>query len=245
MSKQIIDEGIVPGDQAALVRYLTYYGGLTIFQAVMVFGFIYLVSLLGERIRYDLRQRMFNHLQDLSLSYYSRTPVGWIMSRVTSDSDRVSDLVTWGLLDSTWAVMSILTSMVFMLYINWRMALIVFAMLPILFYVAIAVPQAHPGRVPQRAQDQLENHRRVQREYHRRAGGQSPGPPGRKPARVWRADRRDVPRRLPRRLAERAVPAHRADHHRRGAGQHRLVWRLAGAVWRHDHRQHPGLCVVM
>ena len=53
--------------------------------------------MLGERVRYDLRQKMFNHLQDLSLSYYSRTPVGWIMARVTSDSDRVADLVTWGL----------------------------------------------------------------------------------------------------------------------------------------------------
>ena len=107
MSKQIIDQGIVPGDRVALVRYLGYYGGLTIVQAVMVFGFIYLAGMLGERIRYDLRQRMFNHLQDLSLSYYSRTPVGWIMPRVTSDSDRVADLVTWGLLDSTWAVMNI------------------------------------------------------------------------------------------------------------------------------------------
>ena len=46
--------------------------------------------LLGERVRYDLRQKMFNHLQKLSLSYYSRTPVGWIMSRVTSDTDRVA-----------------------------------------------------------------------------------------------------------------------------------------------------------
>jgi ATP-binding cassette, subfamily B, bacterial len=76
-------------------------------QAVMVFAFIYMVGILGERIRFDLRQRMFNHLQDLSLSYYSRTPVGWIMARVTSDSDRVAELVTWGLLDSAWGVMSI------------------------------------------------------------------------------------------------------------------------------------------
>ena len=73
----------------------------------------YLAGVLGERIRYDLRQKMFNHLQDLSLAYYNRTPVGWIMSRVTSDSERVADLVTWGLLDVTWAVMNILTSSLF------------------------------------------------------------------------------------------------------------------------------------
>lgn len=137
LTKQIIDKGIVAHDPAVLRQYLLYYGGLSLFQAVMAFSFIYWVSLLGERIRYDLRQRMFNHLQDLSLAYYSRTPVGWIMARVTSDSDRVADLVTWGALDSTWALMSIISSMAFMLYINWKMALMVFAMLPILFYVAL------------------------------------------------------------------------------------------------------------
>jgi ATP-binding cassette subfamily B protein len=98
---------------------------------------IYLVGLMGERVRYDLRQLMFNHLQDLSLSYYSRTPVGWIMSRVTSDSDRVAELVTWGLLDSTWAVLNILSAAGFMLFINWRMALFVLAILPVLIWVAI------------------------------------------------------------------------------------------------------------
>jgi ATP-binding cassette subfamily B protein len=80
---------------------------------------------------------MFNHLQDLSLSYYSRTPVGWIMARVTSDSDRVADLVTWAITDSAWAVMNILTSMVFMLIINWKLALIVLVILPILLVIAI------------------------------------------------------------------------------------------------------------
>ncbi len=137
LSKLIIDDGIVAGSESTMVRLLMYYGGLAILQAIMVFAFIYMVSLLGERVRFDLRQKMFNHLQDLSLSYYSRTPVGWIMARVTSDSDRVADLITWGLLDSTWAVMSILSAMGFMLFINWRMALIVFAMLPILFFVAL------------------------------------------------------------------------------------------------------------
>ena len=102
----------------------------------MVFIFIYLAGILGERVRYDLRRTMFNHLQDLSLSYYSKTPVGWIMSRVTSDSDRVAELVTWGLVDTSWSVMNISTSLVFMFIINWRLALIVIFLVPILVYVA-------------------------------------------------------------------------------------------------------------
>lgn len=137
LGKRIIDEGIIARSLSALKYYATIYGSLIIFQAFGVLGFIYLVSVLGERIRYDLRQKMFNHLQQLSLSYYSRTPVGWIISRVTSDSDRVSDLMTWGLLDSTWALINILTSAVFMFIINWKMALVVLAILPILTVVAV------------------------------------------------------------------------------------------------------------
>lgn len=137
LSKQIIDLGIMARNVPVLMRIIILYGLLTILQASLVFVFIYLVGVLGERIRYDLRQKMFNHLQDLSLSYYSRTPVGWIMSRVTSDTERVSELITWGVLDSTWATVSIITSMGFMLFINWRLALIVFAALPILLKVAV------------------------------------------------------------------------------------------------------------
>jgi ATP-binding cassette subfamily B protein len=105
-------------------------------QAGAVFLFIYLAGILGERIRYDLRRKMFVHLQALSLDYYSKTPVGWIMARVTSDSEKVADLITWGAVDSTYAVMSIISSMIFMFSINWRLALIVMVMLPVLFYIA-------------------------------------------------------------------------------------------------------------
>jgi ATP-binding cassette subfamily B protein len=136
LSKRIIDEGIVPGDQSAIIRIITLYGVLIAVQAAGVFGFIFLAGVLGERIRYDLRKGMFNHLQDLSLSYYNVTPVGWIISRVTSDSDRVSELVTWGLIDITWAFMNISTAAYFMLIINWRLALIVLAIVPVLIVVA-------------------------------------------------------------------------------------------------------------
>lgn len=136
LSKQILDVGILGRNIAALQNILLEYFLLTLVQALGVFGFIYLVSLLGEQVRYDLRRSMFNHLQDLSLSYYSRTPVGWIMSRVTSDSDRVAELITWGLLDSTWAATNIIGSMAFMLIINWKLALLVFLSLPVLFVIA-------------------------------------------------------------------------------------------------------------
>lgn len=137
LSKQIVDQGILANDADALFRILIQYGSLIIVQSAGIFGFVFLVGVLGERIRYDLRQKLFNHLQSLSLSYYSRTPVGWIMARVTNDTERVAELVTWGLLDSTWGAVNILTTLGFMFTINWQMALIVLAILPLLLYTAV------------------------------------------------------------------------------------------------------------
>jgi ATP-binding cassette subfamily B protein len=137
LGKRIIDEGIVAGNRQALIKISITYGALILVQALLVFGFIYTAGLLGERIRYELRKKMFDHLQDLSLAYFNQTPVGWIMSRVTSDSERVSDLITWGLLDSTWSIMNIVTASYFMFIINWRLAFIVLAIVPILIVIAV------------------------------------------------------------------------------------------------------------
>ncbi|MEM7032116.1 MAG: ABC transporter ATP-binding protein, partial [Chloroflexota bacterium] len=113
------------------------YALLMVLLAVGVFGFIYITALLGEKVRYDLRKRLFNHLQSLSFSYFDRTPLGWIMSRVTSDTEKIADLVTWGFLDITWAIISLGTSIVFMWIINWKLALVMVVLFPILFYVGI------------------------------------------------------------------------------------------------------------
>ena len=137
INKLIIDHGIVPGKFNMVIKYALVYGGIQLAESGLVLTFIYLVGILGERIQYDLRKSTFNHLQDLSLSYYSQNAVGRLMARVTSDSGRVSNLMTWGLLDMTWAIVSVLTSTVFMLIINWRLGLIVFSIIPILVIIAV------------------------------------------------------------------------------------------------------------
>lgn len=136
LGKRIIDEGIVGRDPEALLDIILLYGALQVVLSAGVFTFIYLAGTLGERVQYDLRQRMFDHLQSLSLSYYDRTPVGWIMARVTSDSERIARLVTWGLLDVTWGSLNIITAFGFMAFINWRLALIILALIPVLLVVA-------------------------------------------------------------------------------------------------------------
>ena len=137
INKNIIDQAIVGKNVNILWKLATLYGVLQVIQSGMVFTFIYLAGVLGEKIQYDLRRSMFNHLQELSLSYYSQNAVGRLIARVTSDSGRVADLMTWGLVDTTWAFMNITTATIFMMIINWQLALIVLAVLPILSFIAV------------------------------------------------------------------------------------------------------------
>src|SRR5512134_1604632 len=153
LSKQIVDTGITLKDKPALIRIATIYGVLQLLQSAFVFTFIYLAGVLGERIQYDLRRMLFNHLQDLSLSYYAQNAVGRLIARVTSDTGRVADLMTWGVVDTTWAVMNIITSITFMAIINWKLALIVFTIIPVMLFIAVKFRQLILGeyRISRRA----------------------------------------------------------------------------------------------
>ena len=137
INRAMIDQGIANHSVPTLLKYASYYGGLQLIQGVLVFSLVYLAGILGERIQYDLRKSVFNHLQDLSLSYYSQNAVGRLMARVTSDTGRVSNLMTWGLLDVTWAIVSVIFSVLFMFLINWKLALIVFSIIPIMIIIAV------------------------------------------------------------------------------------------------------------
>ena len=137
LNKQIVDTGIELGNPNAVYHIATIYGSLIFLQAGTVFTFIYLAGVLGERIQYDLRKMMFDHLQDLSLSYYAQNAVGRLIARVTSDSGRVADLMTWGIVDTTWAFMNITTSLIFMTIINWHLAMIVSIIIPIMVIIAV------------------------------------------------------------------------------------------------------------
>ena len=137
LNAQLIDEAVLQNNTQRLWELGVFYGGLWIVFAGMVFVFIYLAGQLSQRVQYDVRKRLFAHLQDLSLSYYTTTPVGWIMSRATSDTERIAELVSWGLIDTTWAVLNITTALGFMFYINWQLTLVVIPMVPILIKISI------------------------------------------------------------------------------------------------------------
>jgi ATP-binding cassette subfamily B protein len=137
LNKRIIDEAIGAHDPSRLAAIALLFGLIMLGQSIAVFSMIATAGILGERIQYDLRKRLFDHLQGLSFTYFDKTPVGWIMARVTSDSGRIAHLVTWGMLDVCWALSNIASSTVFMFLINARLAGMIFAVIPFLVVVAV------------------------------------------------------------------------------------------------------------
>jgi ATP-binding cassette subfamily B protein len=79
-----------------------------------------------------LRNTLFHHLQKLSLSYYNKTPVGYLMARTISDTGRIGDLIAWGLIDFTWSVFYCIGAVIAMFLVHWKLALIVCVTIPVL-----------------------------------------------------------------------------------------------------------------
>jgi ATP-binding cassette subfamily B protein len=136
LNKRIIDEGIIARDIPAMIGLFRNYGIIVVGQVIAFFVMMLSVGVQGERLRYDLRKHLFNQLQKLSLSYFSKTPIGWIMSRVTSDTEKMADLLTWGIIDTTWALTNIGFAVYFMLHLNTQLALIVILSLPLMIIVS-------------------------------------------------------------------------------------------------------------
>ncbi|MCF0120332.1 MAG: ATP-binding cassette domain-containing protein, partial [Oscillospiraceae bacterium] len=78
-----------------------------------------------------LKRACFVHLQELPLSFYSKTPVGYLLARVMSDTDRISGMISWGLIHCLWDMVYILTAIVFMFILKPSLALLVILVIPI------------------------------------------------------------------------------------------------------------------
>ncbi|MCP4707095.1 MAG: ABC transporter ATP-binding protein, partial [Planctomycetes bacterium] len=85
---------------------------------------------------YDIRKAGFQRLQELSFSYFDKTPVGWLMARMTSDTERLADTLAWGIVDLVWGFTMMISITGIMLYLNWKLALVVLAVVPLLVWVS-------------------------------------------------------------------------------------------------------------
>ena len=132
LTKIAIDKYITQGDKDGLFRIIllflvTIAGGFSLqyFQ-------IYMMEYVGQKAMYDLRMQLFSHVQRMDLSFFNRNPVGRILTRITSDIETLHELFTSGVVAIFGDIFTLLGIVIVMLFMNWKMALIVFSVMPLL-----------------------------------------------------------------------------------------------------------------
>src|SRR5205814_4075033 len=95
----------------------------------------WVLQLTGQRIMFDMRMQIYEHLQRIDLRFYDRNPVGRLMTRVTTDVDVLNDLFTSGVVSVFGDVFTLVGIMIVLLTMNWRLALVSFAVLPLIVVV--------------------------------------------------------------------------------------------------------------
>jgi len=125
------------GIEARIALFLGKFAGLALVQGILIWFFILVAGSIEVRIVHNLRERGFARLQELSFSYYDRTPAGWIISRMTSDAQKLGDTIAWGIVDLVWGSAIMISISVYMLVMNWRLGLFALAFMPVLLAVTI------------------------------------------------------------------------------------------------------------
>jgi ABC-type multidrug transport system fused ATPase/permease subunit len=136
-----IDHGIPPlmkggsGSLVPLVSVVVAIVVITVLGAITFNAFLKIIGRVGQDVILDLRQRVFMHFQDLSLSFHERYTSGRVISRQTSDVEALADMLKFGIVTLVTSVLTIVGISVVLVVLNWQLALPVLAALPILFFM--------------------------------------------------------------------------------------------------------------
>jgi ATP-binding cassette, subfamily B, bacterial len=131
VTQHAIDALRIPGTPPeAVLPYTAAYMGLAALLVVNVFALIFFAGRLSTDFGYASRRDVFAQLQKLPFTYYDRRSVGWLMSRVNTDCSRLSEFITWGTVDIVWSATMISMTTLILLWMNWRLALVVLLVMP-------------------------------------------------------------------------------------------------------------------
>lgn len=137
INRYAIDNIAATGNLELLPYFIGGYVILMLVIGLNVYSFIIHAGQVQQKLSYTLRKQAFDKLHKLPFSYYDKTPVGWIMARMTSDSRNLSDILSWGMIDLSWGLLMMIFIIIFMFITNWQLALIVIISLPVLIVVSI------------------------------------------------------------------------------------------------------------
>ena len=137
LTREAIDTFIGGNAASGRVWFAVRYIGTVFLQAACIYTFCRISGKAENGINRHIRKLCFKRLEELSFSYYDQMPVGYIISRMTSDTARLGETVAWGLVDLFWSGAYILITAVAMFLLNARMALLVLSVMPVIAVVAV------------------------------------------------------------------------------------------------------------
>lgn len=123
---------IETGTLHGLLPYGLCYLAVILLQALSVVAFSRNSMHIEMSVGRDMRRVLFTHLQTLSFSFYNVTPVGYILTRVMSDTNRIAGMIAWNMTDILWAMFYVFGTFAAMLALNWRLALVVILIVPVI-----------------------------------------------------------------------------------------------------------------
>jgi len=135
LTKVAIDRHIRTGDAAGLARVAGLYLATLLAAFVVRYGQVTILQMTGQRVMLDMRRAIYGHLQSLHVGFFDKNPVGRLMTRVTTDVDAVNELFTSGVVTVFGDLFTLLGIMGVMLFMNWKLALVTFSVIPLFFLV--------------------------------------------------------------------------------------------------------------
>jgi ATP-binding cassette, subfamily B, multidrug efflux pump len=136
LTQRALDVAIPQRDLGLLGTLAALFLAALVLDFVVEYGQTLLTAYIGQRVMYDLRMQIFGHLQRLSISYFDRNPVGRLMTRVTSDVETLNELFSSGVVTVFGDVFTLLAIMTMMLVVDWRLALVTFSVIPLVWLTA-------------------------------------------------------------------------------------------------------------
>lgn len=130
MTSYAIDNFITGQTTQGIPAFIGVYLAMLAFQVISIFVFLRQSGYVETGTCYTIRKLGFQKLQELPFSYYDRMPVGYLMSRLTNDTQRLADTIGWSLLDLCWGAVFLVCCSIQMFLLNWRLALVVILVLP-------------------------------------------------------------------------------------------------------------------
>ena len=137
LTREAIDTFISGGAESGKLWFAVRYIATVLFQAVCIYTFCRICGKAENGINRHIRKLAFKKLEELPFSYYDQMPVGFIISRMTSDTARLGETVAWGMVDLFWSAAYILITAVAMFLLNARLALLVLSVMPIIAVAAV------------------------------------------------------------------------------------------------------------